>query len=619
MRVFDKTGAPGHLGALPSSDGSTSFRVWAPFAGTVLVDILRGPHGRREALTPSGGNYYEGKVDGVGDGDLYRYVIDGNSTFPDPASRSQPEGVHGPSRIVDHASFQWSDDGWRGRALEEYVIYELHTGTFTEEGTFEAIIDCLDYFRDLGVNAIELMPVSQFPGGRNWGYDGTFPFAPHNTYGGPRGLKALVNSCHEQGLAVILDVVYNHLGPEGNYLANFGPYFTDRYRTPWGDALNFDGPFSDEVRNYFVRSALDWFVDYHVDALRLDAIHGIFDFSARTFLQELSETVGSALSGNPPAYLIAESDLNDIRVITPLHDNGIGLDAQWNDDFHHALHTLLTGEKQGYYQDFGNIGNLAKSFTEGYVYTGEFSSYRLKRHGSPSKHRPAGQFIVFSQNHDQAGNRPGGDRLATLVDKERLKVAAMAVLMSPYIPLLFMGEEYGETAPFLYFVSHSDEKLIEAVRTGRTREFAWFPSAGEIPDPQNEETFLLSRINRASRFEEARQSLFSFYRHLISLRCGLKPWRMTAGRPHVRCWPDTNSLSVMIPLSGNDVALFFNFSEEIVRIESPLDEGPWAAIADTLSPRWGGSGEVAPARVSRETGAVLSLGPVNAVAYRRER
>ncbi len=619
MRTLDKIGAPAHLGAVPFADGSTSFRVWAPFARTVSVDVLQGPRWRREPLAPSGGNYFEGKVDGVADGDLYRFAIDDSSTFPDPASRSQPKGVHGPSQVVDNTSFPWSDNGWQGRALEEYIIYELHVGTFTGEGTFEAIVPCLDYFRDLGVNAIELMPVSQFPGSRNWGYDGTFPFAPHNTYGGPRGLKTLVNACHEQGLAVILDVVYNHLGPEGNYLANFGPYFTDRYRTPWGDALNFDGPFSDEVRNYFVRSALDWFVHYHVDALRLDAIHGIFDFSARTFLQELSETVASALPGAPPAYLIAESDLNDIRVITPRKDGGIGLDAQWKDDFHHALHTLLTGEKHGYYQDFGDIDNLAKSFAEGYVYTGEFSSYRARRHGGPSKHRPAAQFIVFSQNHDQAGNRPGGERLAALVGHDRLKVAAMAVLLSPSIPLLFMGEEYGETAPFLYFVDHSDEGLMEAVRTGRTQEFAWFPSVGEIPDPQEEETFVLSRINRESRFEGSRRPLFGFYRHLISLRRSLKPWQMREGRPVVRCWPDRSSLFVMMHLPGNDVALFFNFSEKDVRIGSPLHEGLWTAIADTLSPRWGGSGEITPASITGETGAVLPLGPLSAVAYRRER
>ncbi len=604
---------------MPSADGSTSFRVWAPLARTVSVDMIGGPGLRREPLAPAGGDYFEGKVRGAGCGDLYRFVIDGGPAFPDPASRSQPEGVHGPSQIVDHASFRWSDGGWQGRGLEEYIIYELHVGAFTEEGTFEAIVGCLDYFRDLGVNAIELMPVSQFPGGRNWGYDGTFPFAPHNTYGGPRGLKTLVNACHEQGLAVILDVVYNHIGPEGNYLANFGPYFTDRYRTPWGDAVNFDGPFSDEVRAYFIRNALDWFVDYHIDALRLDAIHGIFDFSARTFLEELSGTVASALSGHPPAYLIAESDLNDIRAITPREVGGIGLDAQWNDDFHHALHTLLTGEKQGYYQDFGDVGSLAKSFAEGYVYTGEFSSYRVRRHGSPSKHRPAAQFVVFSQNHDQAGNRPGGDRLASLVSHDGLKIAATAVLMSPFIPLLFMGEEYGETTPFLYFVSHSDERLIEAVRTGRSREFAWFPSVGEIPDPQKEETFLLSRIHRESRLEGARHALYGFYRHLTTLRRSLKPWRMTEGRPLVTCWPDRKSLSVMIPLSGNDVALFFNFSEEDVCIESPFHEGSWAVIADTLSPRWGGSGEKAPHHMTGEHGATLSLGPLNAVVYRKER
>ena len=565
-------------------------------------------------------DYFQGTVEGARNGDLYRYIVNGAHALPDPASRSQPEGVHGPSRIVDHASFHWNDEGWGGQPLEEYIIYELHVGTFTGEGTFEAILSFLDYLKELGINAIELMPVGQFPGSRNWGYDGTFPFAPHTGYGGSPGLKALVNACHEQGIAVILDVVYNHLGPEGNYLARFGPYFTDRYRTPWGDAVNFDGPFSDEVRHYFIENALEWFVHYHVDALRLDAIHGIFDFSARTFLQDLAETVGSTLSGGPSVYLIAESDLNDIRVITPQRDGGIGLDAQWNDDFHHALHTLLTGERRGYYQDFGDLRNMAKTFGGGYVYTGEFSSYRRKRHGSPSRHRPASQFVVFSQNHDQVGNGPNGDRLANLVSQDRLRMAATAVLMSPSIPLLFMGEEYGETAPFLYFVSHGDERLVEAVRTGRAEEFAWFHGGTETPDPQSEETFLRSKIDHAMRFKKPHDLLFAFYRHLCGLRTSLRMWQVKDGWPDVEYSDDMRSICAVMSLHTGDIVCFFNFNEEGVGISplSPFCRGSWMKIADTLSPRWGGSGEKAPARISIGAGIPVPLGPLNAVMYGRE-
>ncbi|MDD3845249.1 MAG: malto-oligosyltrehalose trehalohydrolase [Syntrophorhabdaceae bacterium] len=618
MRRLNDSGAGMRIGAFPAGDGSTTFRVWAPFARTVSVEIGTGSGSRRATLLPTRRGYFQGRMDAAGDGDLYRYIVDGDHRLPDPASRSQPEGVHGPSRIVDHSSFSWDDNGWRGLPIEEYIIYELHVGTFTYEGTFEAVAGCLDHFKELGVNAVELMPVSQFPGSRNWGYDGTFPFAPQNTYGGPSGLKGLVNACHDHGLAVILDVVYNHLGPEGNYLTRFGPYFTDRYRTPWGDAMNFDGALSDEVRHYFIENALEWFTDYHVDALRLDAIHGIFDLSARTFLQELVETVASAITGEPKAYLIAESDLNDIRVVTPRESGGIGFDAQWNDDFHHALHALLTGERRGYYLDFGTIGGMAKSFREGYVYTGQFSRYRGRTHGSPSRHRPARQFVVFSQNHDQVGNRPGGERLGSLVDPDRLRMAATAVLMSPTIPLLFMGEEYGETAPFQYFVSHGDDELIKAVRTGRTEEFAGFHSGAEVPDPQAEETFLRSKTDRGLRFKKPHDLIFAFYRHLCGLRRSLRMWEITDGWPAVEYQDDRAPVCVTMSLDSGDIACFFNFNERGASLASPLHEGSWLKIVDTLSPQWGGSGETAPARISARAGAQFSLGPLNAVVYRRE-
>lgn len=611
-----------HLGALPLKDGSTFFRVWAPFAETVCLEIATPGGKQRVALHRAEGNYFEGIAEGAGQDDLYRYVIDGRFTLPDPASRSQPHGVHGPSRIVDHTLFDWGDALWKGIPLEEYVIYELHAGTFTDEGTFWGIAEDIEYLLDLGINAVELMPVAQFPGSRNWGYDGVFPFAPHNTYGGPEGLKALVDACHRHGIAVILDVVYNHLGPEGNYLGRFGPYFTDRYHTPWGDAVNFDGPLSDEVRRYFIESALAWIRDYHIDALRIDAIHGIFDFRARTFLEELSSDVRSlGKDGKMAAYLIAESDLNDARFITPARSGGIGLDGQWNDDFHHALHTVLTGEQAGYYRDFGSIRDLAKAFREGYVYTGQYSPYRQKSHGSPSKQRPAKQFVVYSQNHDQVGNRALGDRLSSLVSMEKLKAAAVAVIISPYIPLFFMGEEYGETSPFLYFVHHGDEDLVNAVRAGRAEEFASFGWDEGIPDPQIYETFRRSKINRKMRFTGKHAILFDFYKHLISLRTSLRPWDMTRNRPSVAVPGGGKALSVFMPLVTGDIAVLFNFSEEVLRARFPVPAGEWEKIVDTALPRWGGEGETAALCVSRHEGSpppLLRLGPSNALVYRRE-
>ena len=603
------------VGAFPDRDGTTLFRVWAPYADRVLVNIFQAGQARLAPLKGSWRGYFEARLEKVGDGDIYRYVVDGHG-LPDPASRFQPQGVHGPSEIVDHSRFQWSDDDWRGIPLKEYIIYELHVGTFTREGTFEAIIQCLGYLKELGINAIEMMPISQFPGGRNWGYDGTYPFAPQNTYGGPHGLKSLVDACHSNGLAVILDVVYNHLGPEGNYLNRFGPYFTDRYRTPWGDAMNFDGPLSDEVRYFFIQNALDWLVHYHIDALRLDALQGIYDFSARTFLEELAETVNRECAAGPEPYLIAESDLNDIHVITPRESGGKGLNAQWNDDFHHALHCLLTGERIGYYEDFGTIGDMEKTLSGGFVFTGQFSQYRRRRHGSPSKHRPCHQFVIFSQNHDQIGNRPLGERLTDLVSFDRLRMAATVVLLSPSIPLLFMGEEYGETAPFLYFVSHEDEEIIEAVRTGRLEEFASFPDQYTVPDPQLTDTFQRSNIDRELRFNEPHAHLFAFYQHLLKLRKSLRPFDLEVNWPHVQSWENKRALCVTISLPTGGLACLYNFGTEEVLITPDLEDGPWVSVVDTLSPQWGGRGEIALSRIDAYT-AGISLGPFNAVAYHR--
>ena len=477
------------LGPTYLGDGRCEFLVWAPFYKNIALKVLA----TTEYMLPMEkvqNGYWHVIAEGILPGTRYFFDLGEGGVRPDPASRFQPDGVHGPSAIIDPQAFPWRDDRWMGIPLVDFIIYELHVGAFTKTGTFNEIIPLLDYLCELGVTAVELMPVAQFPGARNWGYDGVYPFAPQNSYGGPFGLKMLINECHMRGLAVILDVVYNHLGPEGNYLGCFGPYFTDRYKTPWGDAVNFDGPYSDEVRRFFLENALYWVSEFRIDALRIDAVHGIYDFSARPFLRELIETVHRyAGKTNRNIYVIAESDLNDPMTVSPPEAGGYGFDCQWNEDFHHALHVLLTGEKTGYYEDFGTVEDMERAMKEGFVYGGRYSIFRKKSHGNSSEKVPAYGFVVFSQNHDQVGNRAMGDRLSSTLSLEKLKLAAGTVILSPCIPLFFMGEEYGETAPFLYFVSHNDETLIDAVRKGRQREFASFSWKGEPPDPQSEETF----------------------------------------------------------------------------------------------------------------------------------
>jgi maltooligosyltrehalose trehalohydrolase len=594
-------------GATVLGNGAVLFRVWAPRLEGISVRIWSGGESRLVPLRGEERGYFSAVVDGVREGDRYFYVLDDGTERPDPASLFQPEGVHGPSQVVDPRSFSWTDGAWQGRPLDEYVIYELHVGTFTGEGTFEAVIPMLDYLLDLGITAIELMPVAQFPGERNWGYDGVCPFAPQNSYGGPTGLNKLVDACHGRGLAVILDVVYNHLGPEGNYLHGFGPYFTDRYRTPWGETVNFDGPCSDEVRRYFFDNALHWVSGYHVDALRLDAVHGIFDFSARHFLEELAAEVHrEAERLGRKIHVIAESDLNDVRLINPPDKGGYGLDGQWNDDFHHILHTLLTGESDGYYRDFGEIGQLVKSIAERFVYSGRYSRYRRRRHGNSAAGRPARQFVVFAQNHDQVGNRMFGERLAALVSFESLKLTAGAVLLSPYIPLLFMGEEYGEEAPFLYFVSHSDPGLVEAVREGRKKEFRSFVSRGDPPDPGSVETFLRSKPDPGKRFSGNYSVLFQFYKTLIAMRKNIPAFsvpeldalRVSALEAEklvlVERWKDEST-----------AACLFNFNEGDVEARFPSNGKWWRKLLDSSEAAWNGPGAVLPETMRGGTGAVM--------------
>jgi maltooligosyltrehalose trehalohydrolase len=606
------------LGASVLDEG-VQFRVWAPRISSMSLKIAG--EEKEILVTREQNGYFSTCVSGLRSGTRYFYLLNGRLERPDPVSRSQPEGVHGPSEVIDPEEFKWQDQNWRGIPLEDMILYEIHTGTFTREGTFSAILPFLDYLKnDLGVTAVELMPVAQFPGGRNWGYDGTYLFAPQNSYGGPQGLKALINACHKKGLAFILDVVYNHLGLEGNYLNDFGPYFTDRYRTPWGPAINFDGRESDEVRRFIIENALYWVTEYHIDGLRIDAIHGIFDFSARHILYDIKEAVRSQAERlGRLIYVVAESDLNDVRVLDPPERGGYGLDAQWNDDFHHCLHTLLTKERDGYYQDFGDVRQMAKAFREGFVYTGQYSSFRKRRHGNSSKHLPPTKFVVFSQNHDQVGNRMRGERLSTLIPFEALKLAAGVVLLSANIPLLFMGEEYGEEAPFQYFISYTDPTLTEAVRKGRKEEFSAFEWKGEIPDPQSEETFLCSRIHLDLHQHGKHKTLFELYRTLLRLRKEIPSlFRLNDTELEVETCEESPLLVMRRGDEVGRVCGIFNFNETPAEAMIIVRKGIWRKIFDSKSNEWGGQGSCLPEFIPLDgSGVCLSLQGYGFVLYRQ--
>jgi maltooligosyltrehalose trehalohydrolase len=453
--------------------------------------------------------------------DLYTFEVDGKRAIPDPRSPWQPHGVHGPSCHVDHSLFEWHDANWQQRPLSSAIIYELHIGTFTPDGTFDAAIERLDHLADLGITHIEIMPVAAFQGDRGWGYDGVALYAPHEAYGGPDGLKRLVDACHARGIAVLLDVVYNHLGPSGNYLPVYGPYFSERHQTPWGPALNFDGPESDEVRRFFCDNALMWLRDYHVDGLRLDAVHAIIDTSAIPFLEQLATEVDELKAHlGRHLVLIAESDLNDPRVIRPPAVGGYGLDAQWSDDIHHALHSLLTGERNGYYEDFGTLEHVATSMQRPFVYAGRRSSHRRRAHGRPPLGLHAHQFVAYLQNHDQLGNRAQGDRLCHLANLDRVKIGAALILTAPYIPMLFQGEEWAACSPFLYFVGFEEEpELAKAVKEGRVKEFdsfGWRPD--EVPDPTSPSTFCKSKLNWQELRKEEHADMLAWHKALIELR-----------------------------------------------------------------------------------------------------
>ena len=599
------------LGSQYQGDNKTKFTVWAPMRDRVAVRIVE-PEERFIELNKDEWGYWEGQGEDVAPGTLYFYQLDGETDRPDPASHHQPKGVHGPSEVIDQQNYGWEDGDWQGIPQAETIIYELHVGTFTQEGTFVAIIEKLPYLKDLGVSAIEIMPVAQFPGDRNWGYDGVYVYGVQNSYGGPGGLKQLVDACHREGMAVILDVVYNHLGPEGNYLWDYGPYFTDKYRTPWGNAVNFDDAYSNEVRNYFIENALYWLENYHIDGLRLDAIHAIYDISAQPFLQELGSRVAE-LKGRT-RYLIAESDLNDMRVLRSPELGGFGLHGQWCDEFHHTLHTLITGENDGYYSEFGTMDQLETAYKQGYVYDGIYSPHRKRNHGNSPKDFASERFVVCIQNHDQVGNRFGGDRLSSLVGFEALKLAAGAMLLSAFVPMLFMGEEYGEEAPFQYFISHGDPGLIDAVRKGRAEEFKSFGWDKEVPDPQGDAVFMQSKLNWDNIDRGKHGGLRSLYKKLIQLRQNTPALaKLDKNNLEVHSLEEEKILWVYRHAPESKVFYVMNFNGGPSNCSLSIPQGNWTKILDTSDQQWMGPGSEMPDRLS--PGETFKLKPWSLTLY----
>lgn len=493
------------------------FSIWAPRAKQVRIVMGQ----KRHELTNAGGGWFVAGPGVPGPGEEYLLEIDDKQVYPDPRSAFQPRGVHGPSVRLDHEAYPWMDGNWRPPMFGAgSVIYEMHVGTFTAAGTFDAAIGHLEHLIRLGITHVEVMPVAAAPGVRGWGYDGVSLYAPHVAYGGPNGFRHFVDACHERGLAVLLDVVYNHLGPSGNYLAVYGPYFTKKYSTPWGEAINLDGPGSDDVRRFFIDNALMWLRDYHLDGLRLDAVHAIVDTSATHFLEQLSSEVRTLERQlERSLVLIAESDLNDPRLVQAPRLGGYGLDAMWVDDFHHALHTTLTSERAGYYEDFGGLSALAKALSNGVLYDGVYSPHRRRVHGRRFDGLTGHQIVVSLQNHDQVGNRAKGDRLAQLVSPSLAKIGAALLLTSPFVPLLFQGEEWGALTPFCYFTDHQEPELAAAVSAGRRREFAAFGwSPEEVPDPQDDATFLSSKLDWSELSRAEHSSGLEWYQKLIALR-----------------------------------------------------------------------------------------------------
>jgi maltooligosyltrehalose trehalohydrolase len=589
------------LGATWQPQHGTTFHVWAPAAERVEVVLDDGE--RAVPLTPLPLGHHLGALPDVGPGTRYRYRLHRGDGDPvdraDPASRWQPDGPQGPS-AVDDPRFDWTDAGFAAPPLHQQVLYELHVGTCTPSGTFDGLVELLPTLTELGITTLELLPVWQFPGARNWGYDGVLPSAVQHSYGGPAGLRRLVDAAHAHGLAVILDVVYNHIGPEGNYLGDFGPYFTDGHITPWGPGLNTDGPGSDAVRRWIVDNAVGWVRDFHLDGFRLDAVHGIVDQSATHLLEELATAVhreGERLG--KPVQVIAESDLSAPRLLRAPEAGGYGLDAQWSDEFHHAVHVALTGERDGYYVDHDGLGDIARMTRDRYAYARRYSAYRDRTVGRPARDLPYDRFVVCVQNHDQVGNRMLGERLSVLTDLEGSKLAAATLLTAPFVPMLFMGEEHGETAPFQFFVSHADPALQEAVRTGRREEFAAFAWLGEAPDPNDPATFERSRVDHdLKRADGSHRTLYALYRHLLQVR-RTRPLLTEPTAPDVVATQLPGRQTLLLSRRDGDVAhlTIVNAEPTPVGVRAPADGLQWSVALDTAETRWDGPGAAAAPRI----------------------
>ncbi|HVS37219.1 MAG TPA: malto-oligosyltrehalose trehalohydrolase [Gemmataceae bacterium] len=575
-------------GAFSQPDGAVRWRVWAPRAGRVELVLIDGHSRRHPPMEPEPGGFFRYDASGISEGQRYAFRLNNGPERPDPMTLWQPDGVHQPSAVLFPERFAWDERGWTGLPRRDLVLYELHVGTFTPEGTFDAVVSRLDALKDLGATAIEIMPVAQFPGPRNWGYDGVHPFAPQNSYGGPHGLQRLVNACHTRGLAVLLDVVYNHLGPEGNYLHEFGPYFTDRCRTPWGPAFNCDDFGCDPVREWILANVRLWIGQYRMDGLRLDATHAIFDQGPRHILREIKEAADTAARAlGRPAHIIAEHLRNDPRLLQSPERGGYGLDAEWNDDFHHAVHAFLTGERQGYYVDFGEPRDFPKLCENTFLLDGVYSQFRGRRFGAPAGDLTGDRFVVSIQTHDQVGNRAGSERLASLIPPSKLRLAASLLLLAPHLPMLFMGEEYGEDRPFWFFCSFLDRRLVEAVRSGRQREYAALLAGAKIADPQAEATFAACRLSWSWPEGTPRAGLRRLYRDLLTARRRWPALRDFAHR-RARLLPDSSEPNVLHMIRGGEreeeLHVYFNLTDRV----QPLDDGGRRRLFRSEAERYGG-------------------------------
>ncbi|MCB1181340.1 MAG: malto-oligosyltrehalose trehalohydrolase [Chlamydiia bacterium] len=576
------------FGASVQKNGTTRFKVWAPYHSSLTLKVIKSFTSFSIPMDQERKGVFCCQSDRALEGDRYVYKFTNGLERPDPVSRYLPMGVHGPTEIMDSNGFEWSDEGWKGINLHQMIFYELHVGAFSRAGNFEGVIDKLNYLKQLGINCIELMPLAEFPGRWNWGYDGVSPFAVTKNYGGPIGLKRLVNAAHEQGIAVCLDVVYNHLGPEGNYLGEFGPYFSQTYRTPWGQPFNYDGAFSDDVRHYVIQNALYWVEEYHLDLLRLDAIHGMFDFSATTLLMELKKAFNEASKRlNRKIFLTAESNLNDARIVKIEELGGLGLDAIWNDDFHHATHVTLTHEKTGSYQDYLWLSDLAKALKDRFVYDWRYSPFRKKHYGNSAKGIPYRAFIGFVQNHDQIGNRPLGERLAVMMPFSRLKLAAALTATTPFLPLLFMGQEYGEKRPFEYFVDYENEKLMRSVFEGRKREFKQ-----EMPFP-GKDAFFRSHLSwNLDKHEHL--ALLNLYKSLFAWRKNHLPVA-EASDDEVNVYHNVEEQWIgweYLTCDRKWVAVFIHFDKRTIQMPLPFENCPCKKIWNTDELIYGGKNSV---------------------------